>query len=232
MTPSHAHPAVPPIDLPVIIHGAGGHARVLLEVLRLCQARVLGLADDDPAKVGTDFPATAGYPPLPIQGADEWQAAHAPGSVLLVNAVGSIRQPAARMAVYDRWRTFGYGFATLVHPSVVLAEQVTLATGVQIMAGAVIQPGVYVAENVLINTRSSIDHDCTIGSHTHLAPGVTLSGNVHIGTACLLGTGANVIQGVRIGDGALVAAGATVIRDVPPGQTVAGVPAKAFAATR
>ena len=85
-----------------------------------------------------------------------------------------------------------------------------------------------IGENAIINTQSSVDHDCCIGAHTHLSPGVTLSGGVHIGACSHVGTGANVIQNVLIGRTCLVGAGSLVIHNVQDEQCVVGVPAKPF----
>ncbi len=94
------------------------------------------------------------------------------------------------------------------------------------MAGAVLQTGCRMGENVIINTRASVDHDCIIACHTHVSPGAVLCGNVQVGQGSHIGAGATVIQGVRIACNGMVAAGAVVIRDIPEGVTVAGVPAK------
>ena len=86
--------------------------------------------------------------------------------------------------------------------------------------------GTRIAENSVINTGAVVDHECIIGSHVHVAPGVTLSGGVQVGDGSHIGTGATVIQGVSIGRKALVGAGAVVLKDVPSGARVAGAPAK------
>ena len=83
------------------------------------------------------------------------------------------------------------------------------------MAGCVIQTGTNIGANSIVNTRASIDHDCTIGETVHIAPGVTLSGNVRVGDRTHIGTGAVVIQGIAIDADSLVAAGAVVYRDLP-----------------
>ena len=66
----------------------------------------------------------------------------------------------------------------------------------------------------IINTNSTVEHDCVIGDNVHVAPGVTLSGGVRIGDNCVIGTGASVVQYVSISEGCLIGAGATVPRDI------------------
>jgi len=80
--------------------------------------------------------------------------------------------------------------------------------------------------NAIINTRASVDHDCVIGGHVHIAPGVVLGGGITIGVGSHIGAGSSVIQNIRIGENALVAAGASVVTDFPDGANIAGVPAK------
>jgi D-alanine-D-alanine ligase len=72
-----------------------------------------------------------------------------------------------------------------------------------------------------------VEHECVIGDHAYLSPGVILSGQVMVEAGAFLGAGAVVLPGLRIGAGAVVAAGAVVTADVPAGQTVMGVPARA-----
>ena len=94
------------------------------------------------------------------------------------------------------------------------------------MAGSVIQPGSVIGRNVIINTRTSIDHDCEISDHVHVAPGVTLSGKVKIAAGAHIGTGATVIQGINIGANSMIGAGAVVVSDVAGDSKVIGVPAR------
>jgi UDP-perosamine 4-acetyltransferase len=208
------------MNLPLIVLGAGGHAKVLVDALLGAGRPVHGLTDADPAKAGS---ALLG---VPVLGGDKEVLAFAPEAVRLVNGIGSVRVSVLRRQLYDGFKSSGYFFERVVHASAIVAPDVVLAEGAQIMAGAVLQSGCHIGENAIINTRVAVDHDCVIGSHAHISPGVTLCGNVAIGEGSHIGAGATVIQGVRIGRNCMVAAGAVVIRDIPDGVTVAGLPAK------
>ena len=151
---------------------------------------------------------------------------HAPDTVLLVNGLGTTDRTEARRAIYERLTALGFRFATVVDPLALLAGPVEIGEGAQVLAGAVVQPGARLGVNCIVNTRASIDHDCVIGAHAHIAPGATLSGGVRVGEGAHVGTGASVIHNVHIGAGAVVGAGAAVIADVPNGTTAVGVPAR------
>jgi len=198
---------------PVIVLGAGGHAKVLVDALRATQAQIIGLV--------TPAAGEERLWGLPILGDDDAVRAYPPDEVHLVNGVGTVpgRQE-TRRRLYDTFCSRGYHFRTVIHPAAILAADVTVADGVQIMAGCVLQPSVRVGHNTIVNTRASIDHDCDIGAHVHIAPGVTMSGNVRVETGAHLGTGASVIDGVTIGQGAIIGVGAAVFKDIAPGQRV------------
>lgn len=208
------------MNLPVIILGGGGHAEVIINALQCCGADMLGVVDQDPGRAGQYILG------LPVIGGDATVSRYGPDTVYLVNGLGTIGDTSNRRRLYESFKAKGYTFASVIHPSAIVASNVFLGEGVQVMAGAVIQPGCEIGDNVIINTRASVDHDCKIGDHTHVAPGVTLSGMITIGKGTHIGTGATVIQGVSIGVNAVIGAGAVVLHDVPDGAHVYGVPAK------
>jgi UDP-perosamine 4-acetyltransferase len=208
------------LEIPIIVIGGGGHAKVLVNMLLLCRRSVLGFVDLIPTA-----------PPLlgiDCIGTDAAVLLHPPGDVRLVNGVGSAAATVNRRDVYDRFTREGYRFSTVIHPSAIVAAQLEIEDGVQIMAGAILQPGSSIGRNAIVNTGAIVDHDCVIGAHAHVAPGAVLSGGVHVHSGAHIGTGACIIQGVTIGSGSVVGAGAVVIRDVPSGVTVAGVPSKSI----
>lgn len=204
-------------ELPIIVIGGGGHAKVLVSALLLCDRAVLGFVD-----LNLDLPPLLGVPHL---GNDSVVFDHGSVGVQLVNGIGSTGCTRNHQNVYDRFVQKGYSFTTVVHPSAVVAPDVKLEDGVQVMAGAVVQTGCRLGSNVIVNTGARIDHDCIIDSHAHVAPGVTLCGAVHVGGGAHIGAGATVIQGIQIGANSMVGAGAVVIRDVLQGGKVVGVPA-------
>lgn len=202
----------------VIIVGGGGHARVVADTLHAMRVNVIGYL--------APTPSDDGMMNIPYLGDDEDILNYSRDSLLIANGVGSVARADARAGIYNYYKERGYRFISLIHPSAVVAESTCLGEGCQVMAGAVVQPGVNCEENVIINTRAGVDHDCKIGAHAHVSIGATLAGDVRIGSKTHVGAGSVVIEGVSIGGECVVAAGAVVVRNVPNGQTVVGVPAR------
>jgi sugar O-acyltransferase (sialic acid O-acetyltransferase NeuD family) len=212
------------LELPVIVVGGGGHAKVLVSALLLRKRSVLGFVD-----LNLKLPPLLGVPHLGNDGA---VLAHPPDGVQLVNGVGSISCTKNHRNVYDWFVQKHYCYATVIHPSAIVAPEVQVEDGVQVLAGAIVQAGCRLGANVIVNTGARVDHDCIIDSHAHVAPGVTICGAVHVGTGAYIGAGATVIQGIRIGAGSVIGAGALVIRDIPQEAKVVGVPAASMADRR
>lgn len=202
---------------PVIVVGAGGHAKVVIDALRQCGEEIAGLVDDDDAKIGTRVME------LPVLGGDNFLSERGLGPIRLATGVAA---PYRRAVIFRRFKELGFAFVNVIHPSAVVSKSADIGEGTQIMAGAVVQPDVRIGENTLVNTRASVDHDCILGAHVHVAPGATLAGRVGVGDICHIGAGATVLENIRVGIGCTIGAGAVVIRDVADGVTVAGVPAR------
>lgn len=206
----------------VIFLGNGGHARVLRDMARLSGLDVIGYAAQDPDRADPD-----------CLGDENWLLAQSDArqNVLLVNAVGSVAVSDLRAQIYDRFVSQGFSFASVFHPSAIIADGSLLSAGLQIMAGAIIQPGCAIGANTIMNTGAQLDHDCLIGDHVHIAPGTVLSGNVNVGAGAHLGTGSVVIQSVTIGARAEIAAGTVVTTDIAAGSKMRGVPAQSYGQT-
>lgn len=202
---------------PVIIIGNGGHARVLVDILLLQKREIIGYTA--PNEENNPYSIT-------YLGGDEEILKYDPQEIELVNALGSISDTKPRANIFNFFKLKGYRFSTTIHPSAVISETATLGEGVQIMAGAVIQPFVNIADNTIVNTSTSIDHDCCISKHCHIAPGCVLSGGIKIGESTHIGTGAKIIQNISIGKNVLVGAGSLVLRDIGDNKKVYGSPAK------
>jgi sugar O-acyltransferase (sialic acid O-acetyltransferase NeuD family) len=203
---------------PVILLGGGGHARVVASTISATGRRVLGFVDPE-----KDDAAITGLQRL---GDDNAVFEYEPSTILLAHGIGSTRPGPHRMAIFERFKSAGYTFLTLIHPAASVASDVRLGEGCAVFAGAVIQPGVRIGCNTIVNTRASIDHDCSIGSHAHIAPGAVVCGAVSIGDGSHIGAGSTVIQNVTIGARALVGAGSVVLRNVPADARVFGNPCR------
>lgn len=206
-----------PTDLPLLMIGAGGHAKVLHALLRAAGLRLLGVCDPELARQGLKL-----WHDVPVLGGDDGLADHPPGSVALVNGIGQVVGSTRRADVAARLDGMGYVFPVVVHPHAWIADDAELASGVQVMAGAVIQPGCRLGANTIVNTRAGVDHDCTLGANVHIAPAATLCGGVWVGDHAFVGAGATVSQGVRIGVRAIAGAGVTLVRDLPQEHKVFG----------
>lgn len=207
---------------PILVLGAGGHAKVVIDALAAIGATVVGIADPDPKTCGRTILN------VPVIGGDETVEAWATDEITLANGVGSTGNVSVRREVFERFHSRGYDFETIIHPSAIVSAETEIGVGAQIMAGVIIQPGTRIGLNTIVNTGAQIDHDGSIGDHVHISPGAVLSGTVSVGSGTHIGAGATIIQDITIGDDCLVAAGAVVTRNLADGSRVAGVPARSL----
>jgi acetyltransferase EpsM len=204
----------------VVVWGAGGHARVVADTLRLGRHHeIAGFLDDvRPERHGEEFCGA-----LVLGGREKLFGLRAAGVTEILVAVGDC---VARQRLADVARAAGFALATAVHPRAVVASDVVIGAGTLVVAGAVINPAVTIGENVIINTSASVDHDCVIENGVHVGPGVHLAGQVTVGRGAWVGMGAIIVERVRIGPGAVIGAGSVVLTDIPDGVVAYGAPAK------
>jgi sugar O-acyltransferase (sialic acid O-acetyltransferase NeuD family) len=202
----------------VVILGAGGHAKVVADILALNGVEIAGYLDDDERLHGG---CLLGYPVLGgIARLDELT----PSGVIV--GVGSNE---ARKRVVERVGVRATPlWINAIHPraTVAASAQRALGRGVVIAAHAVVNPDARLGHHAVVNTGATVDHDCVLGDYVHITPGVHLAGNVTVGEGTLVGVGTNVIQGIRVGDWAVIGAGSVLVRDVPSHVVAKGVPAR------
>ena len=202
-----------------VIVGAGGHGRVVLDILRQARDHVpVGFLDSNPRLHGRridGLPVVGDLRRLPALRADG-----------VAGAVVAIGDNGVRRAFADDIAEAGLRLINAVHPSANLATTVSLGQNVVIAAGALVCAHGQIGDSAVLNTGCIVDHESMIGTAAHICPGVRLAGHVTVEAGAFVGIGATVIQNVRIGSEAVVGAGAVVIRDVPAMSTVVGVPAR------
>ncbi len=206
---------------PVVIVGAGGHGRVVLDILiRAGAYRVVGFLDSDSSLHGRRMdgrPVLGDVSCLPRL-TDEGLA----GAIVAVGDNGVRREFAERI------ESQGIDLVNAIHPSANLARNVTLGKNIVIAAGALVCAHCQIGDSVILNTGCIIDHETKIGTAAHVCPGAKLAGRVTADSGAFIGIGATIIQSVRIGCESIIGAGAVVIRDVEPLTTVVGVPARSI----
>jgi sugar O-acyltransferase (sialic acid O-acetyltransferase NeuD family) len=202
----------------IYLLGAGGHARVVLDLLSLLGLKVGGILDKKPV----NDPLFEG---IPFIGDDSVLDTSISKSRYLVNAIGANPSTRVRQNVFQKAKDRGWKFLSIKHPSAITSTTSKWEEGAQLMAGVVLQSGVSLGSNVVVNTRASIDHDCQIGDHSFVSPGAVLCGNVVLSEGVFIGASAVILPGIFVGRNAVVGAGAVVTKAVPDGHVVAGNPA-------
>lgn len=190
----------------MILYGASGHAKVILDILTANGVETEAIWDDQPR--------TSSLSGVPVE-RPLHPSAFQKGIISIGN--NKIRQVIAQRYVAD--------YAIAVHPSAVISRTAFLGKGTVVMAAAVVNAAANVGEHCIINTGAVVEHDCILEDFVHVSPNASLAGNVNVGEGTHIGIGASVIQGVSIGKWATVGAGSVVIKDVPDFATVVGVPA-------
>ncbi len=199
-----------------IVYGAGGHAKVVLDILRANGESILGVMDD--RLESTEWNGFKVLGNLKSLGEEENPYKES----LFIIAIGHNE---TRKKIAEFLGDRGVLFGTVIHPSAIVGSNCSIGAGTVIMPNAVINAGTTIGRHVIINTSSSVDHDSQIHDFAHISPGAHLAGGVSVGTGAHVGIGANVIPGIKIGNETVVGAGAAVIDDLPDRITAVGVPA-------
>jgi sugar O-acyltransferase (sialic acid O-acetyltransferase NeuD family) len=204
----------------VLLIGAGGHASVLLDMLIQQRFNILGYVSPLPAANKKLFSDLHWFK------SDDDILQFDKLTIKLVNGIGSLPGNTRRSNLYRQYKKLGYSFATLVSTEASVSTLACLEEGVQVMCGAIIQTGVSVGYNSIVNTGSIIDHDCSIGSNNHIAPGATISGQVTSRKNVHFGTGSSVIQSINITKNVVIGAGAIITKDLD--ESIICYPARGF----
>jgi UDP-perosamine 4-acetyltransferase len=202
---------------PIVILGAGGHAKVVIELIREQGGVIAGLTDSNAAPrsvlgvpvVGDD----TALPRLLAEG--------------VRHAFVAIGDNGARVIAAQAATGQGFVLINAVSRHACVSDSARLGWGVAVMAGAVINAEAVIDDLAIVNSGAVVDHDCRLERGCHVGPGAVLAGGVRIGAGALIGTGASVTPGRSIGAGAVVGAGASVVEDVDPDVVAVGVPARA-----
>jgi sugar O-acyltransferase (sialic acid O-acetyltransferase NeuD family) len=203
-------------DVPLVLFGCSGHAKVVLEAIlaRRPDRRVTILDDSAESRL---------HPVLGRLAIGDRSTLRNLARSKIALGVGQNHARAKLMAWLEEE---GRQLETVVHPGALVGASVILDQGVFVAAGAVIVAEARVDAGAIINTGATVDHDCVIGMTAHIGPGSNLCGNVTIGARTLVGVGSSVRPGVKVGDDIVIGAGSVVVRDLVDPGTYAGNPAR------
>lgn len=195
----------------IYLYGAGGHGKVVLEILQLRDQKVAGFFDD-----GKAIPET--ILEVPFLGAFDTSLWNSENGILISVGNNRIRKNiATSLAVH---------FETAIHKNTYISKSASIGIGTVIMSGVSVNACSSIGTHAIINTNASIDHDCRIGDFAHVSPNACLSGCVRLGEGTHVGAGAVVIPEVTIGKWAVIGAGAVITKDVPDYAVVVGNPGR------
>ena len=203
----------------IIIAGAGGHGRVVFDILNASATHnVVGFLDANEALHGSEV---AGVPVLGhLNLLPKLKRKGLAGAIV---AIGDNR---VRRSYAQKLAAAGLKLVNAIHPSAILSKSAKLGTNIVVAPGVIVCTGATIADGVILNTGASVDHECEVGEAAHVCPGVRLAGRVTVGEGAMIGIGACVLPCLRIGAYATIGGGALVRRDVPPHATAVGVPAR------
>jgi UDP-perosamine 4-acetyltransferase len=205
------------VSLGLIVIGAGGHAKVCIEILQSAGMRVdYCIAADGNQTHCLNIPV--------LHGDHNLDSLHANGYVQCFIALGSNK---LRAKIKEKIDQLGFELINAISPFAHVSPSAKLGRGIAIMPGAIVNAAAEIDDLAIINTGASIDHDCQIGFAAHVAPQSALAGHVKIGKRSFLGIGAVVIPEMIIGDDVTVGAGSVIVSNICDGEKVMGVPAKA-----
>ncbi|WKK80344.1 acetyltransferase [Marivirga arenosa] len=194
----------------MLLFGASGHAKVIVDNLSSQGIKVNGFYDEDESKKELWG--------IPVIGKTKDYKKSTEECLV------SIGKNSTRKKVVQQLKEAPFG--TAINKTSILGSNVKIEKGTVVMAGTVINADTKIGKHVIINTSASVDHDCIVDDYAHIAPNSSLCGGVHVGEGTLIGAGATVIPLVKIGKWCTIGAGAVIVEDVPDHSVVVGNPGK------
>jgi len=199
---------------PLLLVGAGGHARACIDVIeqgrRFAIAGLVGVAQE----VGT---TVLGYPVIGDDGDLPGLLRQCRNALI---TVGQIKTPEPRIELFHHLEALGYAFPVIVSPRAYVSRHATLGAGTIVMHGAVVNAGARIGRNCILNSLSLVEHDVVIGDHCHISTSSAVNSGVHIGEGVFIGSGSSVRQCLTIGDRCLIGMGQRVLADCSPGMQI------------
>lgn len=199
----------------IVVYGAGGHGKVVAEILIACGRRLQGFIDDSVSLRGSSVLG------VPVFSADEWLRSHPQASVALGVGINVAREQVAL-----RIKHGGATVLTVIHPGAFVAQSARIAKGAAIMPGAVLNADCDIGEGAIINSGAIVEHDAKVGRYAHMSPKSAAGGGAQIADYANIGMGASVLPSKRVGTNCVIGAGAIVTSDIPDDQLAYGIPAK------
>lgn len=195
----------------VVIIGAGGHGRVVSDIVVACGDTVIGFLDDSNTTNNK----------VNVIGKSAEAEKYCDGETELFVAIGNgkVREKIMNSLPNAKWYT-------AIHPSAAISPSVNIGEGTCIMPNAVVNNSAVIGRGCIINTCASVDHDDVIGDYVHISCGARLAGTVTVGNGTWVGIGSTVSNNIKIGSDIMIGAGAVVVKDIMEKGTYVGVPAR------
>lgn len=204
----------------VILIGAGGHGKVVADIIQRCGDSIVGFLDDN-----TNLPDR--FIGLPVLGAVDKYIEYIDSAAFFI-AVGN-RQAREKIAE----KLSGVQWYTAIHPTAVISnvgremlQKIPIGEGTVIMANAVVNSGSIIGKHCIVNTGAIVEHDSIIEDFAHISVGARVAGKVFVGRGSWIGIGASVSNNIHICNNCIIGAGAVVVRHIDEAGTYMGIPAK------
>lgn len=192
----------------MFLYGAGGHARVVRDILESQGLKVSGIYDDN----------------LDVRRWMEYEVCHELNSDdEIIVCIGKAEY---RKKVVEKLQQLGMKFGMAVHQSAIVSPFAEIGEGSVLMAGTIVNSGSRIGRHCIVNTGAVVEHECLTGDYVHISPNATLCGGLSIGEGTWIGAGAVVVQGVKIGKWSIIGAGSVVLNDIPDGVVAYGTPCR------
>lgn len=201
----------------LLIIGAGGHGKVAADCAEITKRY------SDIAFLDSGFPAVKQVGVWSVIGDGKDLSIFTDPETWFFVAIGDNQE---RARLISQLLTTSDKLATLIHPSAVVSRYAEIGEGTLVCANAIINVAAKIGLGCIINTATSVDHDCQIEDHVHLAPGTRLAGGIKIGEGTFVGIGSAIIPRIVLGKYCIIGAGSTLLEDIPDHSIAVGTPAK------